>query len=96
MKPNLDNPAVFGACIGSTFRAGDRIEFSLAEVNPLPRSPHAPRSEPFSLIFLGPPNPILPQATYRLTHDQLGELDIFIVPVGPDPQGRIQYEAVFN
>ena len=55
-----------------------------------------PRSEPFSLVFLGPSNPILPQATYRLTHDRLGQLDIFIVPVGPDPQGRIQYEAVFN
>jgi len=39
---------------------------------------------------------MLPQATYTLEHTELGELDIFLVPVGPDGGGRQQYEAVFN
>ena len=89
----------FQPCINGVFRAkagATTLDLVLAEVHSLPRSPNAPRAEPFSLIFLGPPKPILRQATYTLTHETLGALDIFIVPVGPDPRGGMQYEAVFN
>jgi hypothetical protein len=50
---------------------------------------------PFSIIFLGPMNPILPQRIYRLEHEGLGAFEIFLVPLGPD-KGKMQYEAVFN
>jgi len=50
---------------------------------------------PFSLIFRGPRSPLLPQAQYRLEHDAMGALDIFLVPIALDPQGP-SYEAVFN
>ena len=53
----------------------------------------APR-EPFSLLFVGPADPLLPQATYLLTHPALGELPVFLVPVGQDADG-VRYEAVF-
>jgi hypothetical protein len=50
---------------------------------------------PFSVIFRGPEEPILPQAIYRVSHKKLGELDLFLVPLGPDREG-VRYEAVFT
>jgi hypothetical protein len=55
------------------------------------------RAEPFSALFRGPRTPVLPQQIYKLTHDQMPALEIFLVPVGPDPKaGGMLYEAVFN
>ncbi len=49
---------------------------------------------PFSLVFRGPPEPILPQRIYRFEHDTLGSFEIFIVPIGADETG-VRYEVVF-
>jgi Domain of unknown function (DUF6916) len=70
----------------------------LDAVDRLPTSPGSPRTDPFSLTFLGPPGDHLPQALYTLEHPALGTLTIFLVPIGPDPgaHGRHRYEAVFN
>src|SRR5262245_47328268 len=54
-----------------------------------------PRPQPFPAHFRGPYPPILPQKIYPMEHDQLGTLEIFLVPIGPDAQG-MRYEAVFN
>jgi hypothetical protein len=55
-----------------------------------------PRRRPFSLLFLGPVSRLyLQQHIYRLEHEQLGALELFLVPLGPE-QGRMRYEAVFN
>jgi hypothetical protein len=51
--------------------------------------------QPFSLIFRGPPQPILPQAIYDFPHPKHGVLGIFIVPVGADAPGAT-YEAIFS
>ena len=48
----------------------------------------------FTLLFRGPVDPFLPQRTYRLEHGELGTLDVFLVPIGPDSEG-MRYEAVF-
>jgi hypothetical protein len=48
----------------------------------------------FSLVFRGPAGPMLPQAIYRLDHAELGELELFLVPIGPDAEG-MRYEAAF-
>jgi hypothetical protein len=48
----------------------------------------------FSLVFRGPLEPTLRQATYGLEHDALGQLDLFLVPMGP-ADGAMQYAAVF-
>jgi hypothetical protein len=53
------------------------------------------RPVPFNLVFRGPLSPLLPQRTYRLANELLGELDLFLVPLGPDAEGQ-RYEAVFN
>jgi hypothetical protein len=49
----------------------------------------------FSLLFVSPPGPFLPQATYTLTHPGLGTLEMFLVPIGP-VKGSNGYEAVFT
>lgn len=50
---------------------------------------------PFRLIFRGPTQPVHPQATLPLDHPQLGWLEIFLVPIGPDAVG-MRYEAIFT
>ena len=55
----------------------------------------AGRPTPFSLLFRGPPEPVLPQAIYPLTHPELGLLEIFLVPIGPTGDG-MGYDAVFS
>jgi hypothetical protein len=55
-----------------------------------------PRRRPFSLLFLGPVSrQYLLQHIYRLEHEQIGALDVFLVPLGAEG-GRMRYEAVFN
>jgi hypothetical protein len=51
--------------------------------------------QPFSLVFRGPHEPLLPQRIYSLRHPSLGALEIFLVPIGPDESGQ-RYEAVFS
>ena len=49
----------------------------------------------FSLFFLSRGDFMLPQGTYRMNHEQLGEMIIFLVPTARDNNG-FKYEAVFN
>jgi hypothetical protein len=53
------------------------------------------RQEQFSLLFHLPIDSPLPQHMYRIEHDHLGAMDLLLVPVGIDREGR-QYEAFFN
>lgn len=50
----------------------------------------------YSLYFHGPPAQLLPQGIYLFTHDTLGALALFIVPVLGSNHERIVYEACFN
>lgn len=90
----------FAALLGTIFRVAysseAELEVELAAAAPGAHPGRAGGREPFSLIFLGPPqSPYLPQGTYRFVHPQLGNLDIFIVPIGPQTD-RMQYQAVFG
>ncbi|MEE8522658.1 MAG: hypothetical protein V3T72_01905, partial [Thermoanaerobaculia bacterium] len=51
--------------------------------------------DPFSVVFEGEKEPILAQATYRLHHDGMGTLELFLVPLGPIGDG-VRYESVFT
>jgi hypothetical protein len=53
------------------------------------------RRAPFSVVFRGPPAPVLPQRIYRLEHGRIGAFELFLVPIGPDGSG-MRYEAVFT
>lgn len=68
------------------------LTVELIEVN---QARSAPGYEAFSMVFRGPSDAFLPQATYRFHHEALGTFDLFIVPVNQDQQG-LYYEAVFN
>ena len=88
-------PAFFSPLVGSEFATefGPLVLASLTEHTP---TAGAPRTQPFSLLFVGEPGVHLPQQIYSLTHPTAGELHIFLVPVGPRSDGRPQFEAVFN
>jgi hypothetical protein len=70
----------------------------LIEVAPLKNynAPGAGRA-PFSLLFKSSAqsSPPLPQKLYRMVHDDMGELEIFLVPISRDASG-VTYEAAFN
>ena len=76
------------------------IALELSEVAELPAQ-RGPRAS-FALTFLGPPSTHhLPQRTYPLQHDHLGQMAIFLTPIGPAPervnhQVRMRYQAIFN
>ncbi|HTX93258.1 MAG TPA: hypothetical protein VMC09_18730 [Anaerolineales bacterium] len=53
------------------------------------------RQEAFSVFFRGPADRFMPQGTVLLKHAQMGELELFIVPIGKKEDG-FEYEAVFN
>jgi hypothetical protein len=96
--------AAFAEHLATVFRlqsGGEPLPLELVEVqrasfagNPAALGP-AGRREPFSLLFRGPRSPWAPQGSYRLEHEQLGTLELFLVPLGPDADG-MRYEAVFT
>lgn len=69
-------------------------DFTLAGV-PVTLTAATPAQGGGSLVFEGPLDDPLEQATHPLTHPELGAGDLFVVPVGASATGRA-YEAVFN
>jgi hypothetical protein len=82
---------------GGIFKLSDpAVAFRLEEVTLLPARLAVPDLRPpFSLIFIGPGDMILPQRLYQLTHEEMGEVTIFLVPIGKDDRG-VLYQAIFN
>ena len=81
--------------VGEAFQAmpslegGEPVELTLSSVD---ESPHARPDHPaFSLIFRASQSAPQPQQIFTLRHTELGELDLFLVPVGPE-----EYQAVIN
>jgi hypothetical protein len=74
---------------------GPRVELTLTDAATGPWQPEGESAFAFELIFRGPPDPVLPQATYLMTHPVLGSLEIFIVPIERDASGST-YQAVFS
>ncbi len=76
--------------------AESELSLTLVEVKAyMPGENEQDGMERFSVFFDGPGDIRLPQQTYRLEHDKMGELDIFLTPISGDGQ-RFRYEAVFN
>jgi len=92
----------FAGRVGEVFRiAPDEttmIATRLIAVTPAPggwTAAAAAGRTPFSLVFRAPAGTPLPQRIYRLHHEELGLLELFLVPIGPDADGMC-YEAVFS
>jgi hypothetical protein len=103
MLDHLD-AATFNAHLNTPFRilqaSNPLMDAELVEViergvanETLPRA--AERQERFSIVFRGPRDKLLQQGIYQMQHNQLGALELFLVPVGQDREG-LYYEAVFN
>jgi hypothetical protein len=76
--------------------APEPIELRLVEVKGYAKKAEEHQGmERFSAFFTGPAKYRLPQGTYTLSHEGMGEFDIFLVPVSQNANG-FRYEAVFN
>jgi hypothetical protein len=69
-----------------------RVELVLTEVSELKLHP---KQEEFTIVFRGPLDAYLGQGAGWFTHDQMGQFELFVVPIRQDQQG-FYYEAVFN
>jgi hypothetical protein len=87
---------VFAQNLNSKFelRVNPERVFELELIN-IREIPSTPRQEQFALLFQGPADVYLPQRIYPLEHDQMGNVSLFLVPVGREEKGYL-YEAVFN
>ncbi len=90
--PELLRSKDFAEHLRTVFRVGtpEAIELELAEVKDHSNA----QVEQFSLIFKGPASPWLRQGTYSLLHPEMGQVTLFLVPLGAR-DGRMAYEAVF-
>lgn len=84
----------FEACLHETFtivHAGGKLTVELHKVVQLTGAAPDAKREPFSIHFKTP-NPVqVPQGIYRVEHDRLGDMDLFLVQTEP-----LEVEAVFN
>jgi hypothetical protein len=68
------------------------VELELTDISEIKLHP---RQEEFTIVFRGPLDGFLGQGARNFKHDQMGEFELFIVPIRQDAQG-FYYEAVFN
>jgi hypothetical protein len=88
-SPHLNS--IFALALGES-----TLELTLTQAAKQPVRPFpGMMREPFSLFFRSSTPVVLPQRQYAFKHEAMGRLDMFIVPIGRDPQG-IVYQAVFN
>ena len=95
----------FAGRVGETFEAatgdGETIEFVLSACQETPYTLPAEWEEdvkrtPFTLLFHhADATRYAPQQVVTLRHAELGELELFLVPLGPD-EGGMRYEAVIS
>lgn len=90
--------ADFSPFLHSRFRLTvDKIslELELVEVKDIGRKSAPDSRSPFALLFKGTKDNLLSQQMYRIEHDKLEAMDLFIVPIRAD-QDAYYYEAIFN
>jgi len=98
MPPILTH-STFSNLLQTTFKLlcapEQAVEVELIEAKELPSRMELGGRRPFSLLFRAPREFHEVQRIFRLEHGELGELDIFLVPIGPDTKGMLM-EAIFN
>ena len=86
----------FAAQLNTKFRVGiddaNAVDLVLAEVSELKTSA---RQEQFAIVFHGPIEVFLGQGLRQFEHDEMGQFNLFLVPIGKD-DNSYSYEAVFN
>ena len=75
---------------------GNPVRLTLSALDIMEDRHSAPGArQSFSLTFLGPLEPLLPQGIYTLNNEALGSIDLFMVPLGPLEKEQ-RYEIVMN
>jgi hypothetical protein len=86
----------FSPHVRSEFQVADYGSLRLIEVSPASELRNGPVSyAAFTLLFEGPTDLVTPEGIHRLKHEVLGEMDLFLSPVGR-PGLRAYYEAAFT
>ena len=88
----------FNSCLDQPFNLeldSSTYPLKLISVDKHPDSAAMGDHKAFSVVFRGESTPVLEQQIYRIKHDKLGDMELFIVPIGPDEEGMC-YEAVFS
>jgi hypothetical protein len=91
----------FSARLNQTFRIhfGEDavLDAELTEVQALGPAPDvdADWRQAFSILFRVSNPDVFPQHIYTVEHKELGRMELFLVPMGPDQGGGMRYEAVF-
>ena len=84
---------------GKTFSIGSGVEALEADLinisDLLEIDDGVVQSRQFSLVWRGPVDKVLDQGTYTVSHPDIGDLQLFLVTIGPDEHG-MRYEAVFT
>jgi hypothetical protein len=92
----LPTKEAFQASVNSTFKLlvepDTWFDLKLTEMT---EGRSLPRQEQFSLIFQAPLDAPPEQRIYRLEHERLGMLDLFLVPIERNGTG-VCFQAVFN
>jgi hypothetical protein len=80
------------AATGTQFQLTDEFALTLHEVSdPVQQADFFC----YSLVFRGAADRPIQQGTYTLAHSEIGDIDLFLVPIGP-ADDTLQYEAVFS
>ncbi|HMT08273.1 MAG TPA: hypothetical protein PKA82_09730 [Pyrinomonadaceae bacterium] len=96
IAPKLPSHGQFSAVANTHFRTtfGDGLAVTLSLVSVSELTDNSV-TQSFSLIFLAPPTEQPTQSIYTLSHDTLGEMELFLVPVKRDADG-VYFESVFS
>jgi hypothetical protein len=100
-RPALDQltDGDFQPRLGQVFRlrlnAEEQLDLTLAQVHTHTYAPPTQGRRGFSITLKSGYPKALPQAIYTLTHDDIGTMELFLVPIGVQGGGMC-YEAVFN
>ena len=82
----------FRDLIGDNFQVGEQ-SLQLKDAERLRTGQATESNSSFSLLLTGPP--VFDQGMIDLSHSQIGDFSLFIVPVAEDEHGRT-YESIFN
>lgn len=90
------NAKLFSEYVGGIFTISTGVpEPMKLELYEVTENNLSPALDQFSVFFRGPLSPVMQQHTAKLEHEQLGSLELFLVPIGPDEKG-MRYQAVFS
>lgn len=78
-----------------SFYEGQSIACRIEEVKTGLQPKNTTQNGQFSVVFACDNKEVFEQGVYKILHEQMGEFDLFLVPVFGDDQG-VHYEAVFT